>query len=165
VKPVYAFGGKGNSRVEAKGNLGPVQIIVDGLGYADNSHTFFGKAMSDGHRTIATYGNQGIELVFIESSHQIIGSIHSGDLSVGICHRKVKWMTAIGGSQDCAAQMRNAADTLATQGYQATARVVSWKQQPIVAVPNSETLPTTLQRSNHSGTDHGVEAWCITASC
>ena len=70
AQAVDGVGGGLHGGVEAKGELGDSEVVVDGLGDADDGGAFGGEPAGDGKRVVATDGDEGVDaLAFKRGNH------------------------------------------------------------------------------------------------
>src|ERR1700761_973530 len=69
---INGLGGDGDGGVKAKCGVGAVDIVVDGLGYADTGDACVGEGQSDGLRVIAAEGDQRVDLVGLEDFFDLL---------------------------------------------------------------------------------------------
>ena len=68
VDAVNGLGGNHDGGIEAKGLVGAVDVVVDGLGNADGVDAVFAEEERDGLGVVAAEGDEGIDLVGLRTS-------------------------------------------------------------------------------------------------
>jgi hypothetical protein len=66
VQAVHGLGRDHNRGVEAKADVGAVQIVIDGLGNAHAGNASLDERVGDGLRVVAADGDQRIQLVGLQ---------------------------------------------------------------------------------------------------
>ncbi len=158
VQAVQTLGGKTHGRVETEGGEGLVQIVVDGLGHAHDTQALLMQRIGDGERTVAANGNQRIEFLLRKKLEDLVGSIQILRRPVGHFHREMHWVALVGGTQDGAAQMTDAADLFPCQTEHAPFRITLRKHDAVEPLANSVALPAPIGGCDDHRPYHGVQA-------
>ncbi len=98
---VDGHGGGVERRVKAEGDIGAVQVVVDGLGNADDGQAvFFKKKLGDALRAVAADGQQHVDPVAFDGLHglgrHVPGLLPAARRFLG----EAEGIVAVGGSQD-----------------------------------------------------------------
>ena len=159
VDLVDRVGGRAHGGVEAEGDLGGAEIVVDGLGHAHDLHALLKQFLGDGLRSVAADGDHRINAQFPRIGHHFIGDIEL--LFLAVLYRfEFERAAAIGGAEDGAAAGQNAADLFKGE-FERLLR----PDQAVKAIGNADDLPLVLQDGGlHRGTNHCIEAGSISAS-
>lgn len=84
VDAVERFGGDGDGGLEAEGDLGPPEVIVDGFGDTDAVDASVGERFGSGHGAIASDDDEGFDAMDVEVGHADLGEVFEFDGAVGI---------------------------------------------------------------------------------
>ena len=164
VQAVQAFGGKRHGGVKAKGGEGFVQVVVNRLGHAHHAQAFVVQRIGNGERAVATHRHQRINALALEIAQDVIGAVHFFDTAVFLRHRKAERVALVGGAQNGAAQVGNAAHIVAGEGAHPAVRVALGLQDAVEAVADAHTFPSAQGGGQHRGADHRVESGGVAAA-
>src|ERR1043166_3260360 len=186
--PVVALGGavdlvervgrRADRGVEAEGGFGAGHVVVNGLGHADDGDPLAEEPVRDGQAPVAAYRHEGVEMVLVEGVDQVLGAVFLDDPAVAVQGGPVERVAAIGGAEDGAAQVGDAAHLVGPQAFQPLAGAAPPAlrpgpplpapalpgEEPVIAAMNAQCLPAALGGGEHDGADHGVEAGGVTAA-
>ena len=144
VDAVDDLRGNVHSSVEAKGHIGAKDVVVDGLGQADDVEPFLREQVGRFVGAIAAQAKQAVQLGVL------VGLFHGGHfIDVVILHHAHHFKRRALGAQDGAAQGQNAAEIVL--GHLLVVPV----DQAAVAVQDADDL--------HVVTHAGVQCFCYTA--
>ena len=158
---VDALGGEADRRVKAERGVGAFQVVVDGLGYADDAQTGLMKVVADGERTVTADGDQCVDALLLEHGQQLGSAVDLHPAAVGLLRWVGSRVVAIGGAQNGAAEMHDAAHGLPVEVQQSAIGVQLGAEETVEAVADSYNLPATVQRSQRRRPDDRVQAWRI----
>jgi glycerol kinase len=147
VESVDRIRGDLDSRVEAEGAFGAINVVIDCLGHADERNAFLINTSRSRKGSLATDHDERIDLA---PSHRGTHSVHTISKHEGLISAR---------SDDCAATRQNAA---AIRNRELHASIV---EQPTPAVEEAEDLGVefALGLSNDC-TNHGIETRTVTAA-
>jgi hypothetical protein len=109
VQAVQAFGGESHGGVEAEGGEGFVQVVVDGLGHAHDAQALLVQRIGDGERAVAADGHQRVQFLHRKVFKDLARAVHVAGAAIRHLHREVQRVAPVGGAQDGAAEVGNAA--------------------------------------------------------
>ena len=158
VQAIDRLGGDGHSRREADGELGMPQIVVDGLGDADQPHAAdLGQPAHKGKAAVAADGDQPVE------AQQPIALADLGRAVVPapVLARIGERIAAVGGAQDGPALVQDALHAVRRQ-LGGCHRPLHHPEGRLVDAGYRETV--AAHRPQHHRADHGVQAGAVTAA-
>ena len=158
VQAVQALGGKAHGGVKTKGGEGFVQVVVNGLGHAHHAQAFLVQGVGNGERTIPANGHQGVNFVGGKVFQDVARAVHLTDAAVGHFDGKVQRVALVGGAQNGAATVADAAHGVARQAGHAALRVALGKQNAVEPVMNAVALPAPVVGGNGHGLNDGIKA-------
>jgi hypothetical protein len=94
---------------------GLVEVVVDRLRYADDAQALLVQGVGDGQRAVTADRHQGIDLLARKELENLAGKVHVLGRAVRHLHREMQGIPLVGGAQDGAAQVSDAAHLLARQ--------------------------------------------------
>jgi len=159
VELVDRVGGGLDRGIEAEGDVGGGEVVVDGLGDADDAEAFLGQFVGDAEGAIAADGDEGVEPVVVEGGDDLVGPVAGDDGAVGLAFGPLEGVAAVGGAEDGAAEVGDAADALAVE---ADGRFAG--EEAVVAFADAVDLPALVEGGEHDGADDGVEARGVAAA-
>ena len=90
---------------------------------------------------------------------QVVGAVHLDVLARRIPHDPAEWIAAVGGAENRAAEVGDAADLVGGEGHDTVV-----PEQPAEAAANAVGLPAPGMRAEHNGPDDCVEAGGVAAA-
>src|SRR6202008_1480552 len=153
VQLVDRVGRRGNGRVEPERRNGSADVVIDGLGHADDREPLFPELQRDAERAIAADGYQGVETVRPERVEQLLRAVALLPGAVRPRHAPFEGIPAIRRSEDGPAEVRDAADIVRAQRHQ-----LGFAEQAPEAASDPYALPTAVHRAEHDGTDDGIQS-------
>ena len=163
-QPVDALRAEVDGAVEAECRRCLFQIVVDCLGYADQTQPSLVQVAGYHQRSVAADRDQRIDFMLREAAKQLLGPVHLDPGAVMLSHRVSDWVATIGGADDRAAVVDDAANTVARQLDQPSLGILVREQQAVVAVADPDHIPTAVSCSQGSRADDGVESRRVTAT-
>ena len=163
-QPVDALRGEVDRTVEAERRRRLLQIVVDGLGYADQTQPRLVQVAGYRHRSVAADGDQRVDAVLLEVAEQLLGSVHLDPGAVVLLHRVGDRVAAVGGADDRATLVNDAANSVTGQLDQPTVGVLVRKQQPVEAVADPDHIPVAVSCRQGGRADDSVESRRVTAA-
>jgi hypothetical protein len=160
VQPPDGLGRDRYGGIEAEGEQGPVQVVVDGLGHAHHRQTQIAKPLGDAQGTVTADGDQGIAAHRPKAGQHFLGDIGQHHLLAPV-HRIFERIALVDGPQDGTAQVGDAAHPIAIQGDQPIGFPAA---QAFITIPDARHPPAPVQRPQGHGADYGVESRRITAA-
>ena len=161
VEAVDGFGGGLDGGGETEGDVGADEIIVDGLGDADEVDAVLNEVVGAGHGAVTADDNDGVEFVAGDGVEALLRAVLEDGLAVGaISDGESRGVGFVGGAEDGAAKGEDAGDIAK----------VEWSElvfdEPEEAVLDAEDLPAVIEDGGlGDGSDDGVEAGAIASSC
>ena len=155
VDAVDDIGGNVHGGVEAEGHVGAVDIVIDGLGQADDVQALLREQVCGFVGAIAAQAQQAVQLGFL------VGLFHGGDfINVVVLHHAHHFKGGALGAQNGAAQRQDAAEVVLTHLF------VIAVDETAVAVQDAHDLHILahagIQRFGYAA-DGGVQTRTITA--
>ena len=89
--------------LEAKGEVGVREVVVDGFGHSDDRAAKFKKALRNPLRTISANVDDGIDVLMQQTFHEVRAAVHRFPTAIRFLHRPVERAAFVCGAQDCAA--------------------------------------------------------------
>ena len=105
AQAVDGLGGGLHGGVEAEGELGDGEVVVDGLGHTDDGHALAGEFAGDSQRVVAANGDEGINALAFERCADRFGTALVG---VGV---------RAGGAEDGAPEGEDVVAALGAEGH------------------------------------------------
>ena len=112
-QPVDALRGEADRGVEAERLLRLVEVVVDRLGHADHPQSGLVQAVGDRQRAVAADRDERVDVAGGEQLHELLGAVDLDVGAVGLAHRVRGGVAAVGGAEDRAAVVDDAADDVA----------------------------------------------------
>ncbi len=146
LQPVYGLGGDAHGGVEAEGAVGGRDVVVDGLGDAD-----------DGHTRVRQHPG-GREGALAADRDQCVHAVTAAQL--GAVLRRFAQPVALqpGGAEDGAAAGEDAADRVEVEGAEVA---VEEALEPVLEP--DDFIAVTHHGTVHDRADHCVQAWAVAA--
>ena len=141
-----------------------LQIVVDRLGYPDQTQPSLVQVTAYRHRSVAADQDQRIDPVLLEAAEQLFGPVHLDPGAVALLHRVGDRVATIGGADNRAALVDDAANPVTSQLDQPTIGIVVRGQQPIEAIADPNDFPVAVSCSQGGRMDDGVESRRVTAT-
>jgi hypothetical protein len=151
VRILSRVGGGGYGGIEAEGDVGGAQIVIDGLGNRNDLHALvkeFGRNLL--RAVVATDGDDRVNSRFLRVGDDLVGNV--ADDFLAVLHRLVlKGITAVGGAEDGAAAGQDTAHALARQFKRALG-----PDQAVKAIGDANDLPVVFEngRLDDGANDH-----------
>ena len=142
--------------VEAEGALGAAHVVVDRLRYADYRKPFAPELVGDLKAAVPADGDEGVEAAGLEGGHQIVRPVDLHLVAVLVPADVAEGIAAVGGAEDGAAQVGDAANFGRAQRNDAVEG-----EQALVASLDAVGPPATMMGGQHDGADDRVEARCV----
>ena len=147
MQPVNGFHRSVDGGVEAETEVGPAQVVVDGLGNADDVDALLEQLLPNTIRIVAADGDQRVELVVLQRFH----AARQSAFALGRVGSR--------GAQDGAAARQDAGDGLVIQRH----RLVLQDAPP--AFHKADKLVVVVQNTlAHDRPDHRIEPRTIAAA-
>ena len=108
AQAVDGLGGGLHGGVEAEGELGDGEVVVDGLGHTDDGHALAGEFAGDSQRVVAADSDEGINALAFERGVHGLGAALGG---VGV---------GAGGAEDGAPERQDIFAALGAEGHDIT---------------------------------------------
>ena len=90
---IECFGGDMDGGLEAEGDVGAEEIVVDGFGDTDAVESFVGDWFGDGHGAVATDDDECFDFSDLEMGDADIGEVFVDDIAIVVfSHRVVLWV-------------------------------------------------------------------------
>src|SRR5574341_149717 len=159
VELVGRFGGGSDGRVEPEGGHGAADVVVDGLGDADDGDALRHQPPGEAERPVAADGDEHVEPVGAERRDELVGTVSLSPGAVGGLFPPAEGVAAVGGAEDSAAEMGDAADFAGAEGDDFVAA-----EQAVEAAPDAGHLPSPVHGGEDGPADDGVEARRIPAA-
>lgn len=110
---VEGFGGNMDSRLEAEGDVGAIQIVVDCFGDADAVEAFIGDRLGDRHGAVAADDDECFDFSDFEMGDADIGEVFIDDVAVFVlAHRVSLGVGSVVGPEDGAAHGEDVGDII-----------------------------------------------------
>ena len=129
------------------------------LGTPTTGSPFFQQVVRDLQAAVAADGDQRVEAAGAERRDQVVGAVHLGRGPSGCGVGPAERIAPVGGAEDGAAEMGDAADVRRGERHDA---VVA--EQAAVAALDAVALPAALVGGEHHGPDDGVESRGVAAA-
>ena len=143
VQPVDGVRGDHHRGVEAEGEVGGVDVVVDGLGHADDRQALLVHARGGRERPLAADGDDGADAVALHRAlHPLQAVLHLEGVDAA-------------GAEDGAAAVQDAARRLAGEPE------VVILQQALPPVAQAHHLEAVLRAPAHHGANDGIESRAI----
>ena len=159
VQLVDRLGGGADGGIEAEGLLGALHVVVDRLGHADHGQSLPGQVPRDLHAAVAANGDERVESARAERRDQLVGAVGLPARPIGVGDDVAEWIALVGGAEDGAAEMHDAADVLGSEAHHAVER-----EQPFVTALDPVYLPAPVMGGEHDGPDDGIESGGVAAA-
>jgi hypothetical protein len=152
--------GRGAHRgVEPESRQGSRDVVIDGLGDADDRQSLLPQLVGNEQTAVAPDGNQGIEPAGVEGGNELVGPIDF-DLGPVLGHPAIpERIPPVGGAQNGSAQV---GDALHLAGAQAQDTFIF--QEAVEPPADAIGLPAALIGGKDNGPDDGIEAGGVTAA-
>ena len=162
---IDALGGEVDGGVEPERRLGVFEIVVDRLRHADDAEAALVEVVADREGAVAADRDQGVDLVLAELCDQFLGTVDLDERTVGLLDRVAGWIAAVGGAEDRAAGVDDAAHIFAGELDDAVAaRVLLRSHQAVEAVTDADDVPAPVAGGERGGADDGVQTRSIAAA-
>src|SRR5271165_815399 len=138
----------------------PLSIVLG----TDNTETFLVQFVRNDETAVASDGDERIDLLVAEPPNQFAGVVHFSRAAVRLFDHATERIAAVGGTENCAAEMGNLADYGATELHQSAVRITLGFQHSVLAFANAENPPPQASRCVDGAMDHSIEAGRIPAS-
>ncbi len=93
----------------------------------------------------------------LELADQLVRPVDQLNLPVGALDRETERIALIRSAQDRAAEVRDAAHTVAGQAHQPALRILLRQQQPVEPITDAVNLPAPVEGGERNGADYGVQ--------
>ena len=151
MEPADGVGGDGDRGVEAKGNDGAVEVVVDGLGHAHHRKALVRQMVGDIHRAVPADGDQSVDTEPPGILDHLVGAVDQLDAAVGRLAWELERVAAIGGPENRSTQVGNASHRVGIE----LDGVVGVEQAGIAAA-DSDHVPAAPPGAQGRGADDGV---------
>jgi hypothetical protein len=153
VQPIDRFGSKINGGVEPETVCRAHDVVIDGLGNANDWDAQSAEPMCDGERAIAADDHQGAKTHLVEHFDDTVGIV---SIAVRCRDRIREGVAAVGGAEDRATQPQDARHIARRQNTRAV-----WLDQTVETVFETDALHAAVRARLHDGTNHGIETRCV----
>ena len=157
VQAIDGVGREADRGVEAETARRPVDVVVDRLRHADQTHAPLVELVGDSQRAVAADADERVELHLLEHLHHAVGVVEG---AVRRFDRLRERIAAIDGAENGAAQAQDAGDVFRRQ-HARFLRV----NQPVEAVLEPDDGDVGVAGRLDDRADDGVEARRVTAAC
>ena len=140
------------------------EVVVDGLGHADDTKALLVELIGDGEAAVSANGDDGVDVVLTDATDDLIGEIHFFPGAVGLRDDTTKRIAAIGGAQDGAAEMGNFADGRAMELHESAVVEAFGFEDTVVAFANADDVPAEAAGRVNGSVNDGVEAGGVSAA-
>ncbi len=164
VETVHAFGGEGDRGVEAEGDDGPVEIVVDGLGHTHDPQALSGEVVGDGEGAVPSDADEGVEATAPKGGQDLVGPVALDDAAVRQDGGIAQGVADAGRPEDRAAQVGDVAHDVGGQADDAAVAEVTGFEKAVVALANAVGLPPEPVGGCDHGADHGIETRRVASS-
>src|SRR2546428_6302401 len=103
--------------------------------------------------------DEGVDPFGPESGDELVGAVPLDPTAVGELLAPPERIAAVGGPEDGATEVCDAADRVGIERHDAVL-----VQQPVIAAPDTDALPAAVDRSEHGPADHGVQPRGVAAA-
>lgn len=154
---VEGVGGARDGGVEAEGEDGALEVVVDGFGHADDGDAELVHLLGDAEGAVAADRDQGAEA---EGLHAAFGVLEqfAGEAAAFAVAGFGGETASIGGAEDGAAAEQETVEFLVVQGLDAMRF-----EQSLIPAEDSDRLPAAFVCGFCDGADDGVQAGAISA--
>ena len=159
VQLVDSLGGSLHGGVEPEGGLGAADVVVDRLGDADERDAFIEEVAGDAQRAVAPDGDQRADAVGAERAHQLLGAVVLDPGAVGQPLAPMERIAAVGGAEDGAAEVGDAADFGRTERDE-----LLLPEEAVVAFADADAFPAAVHGREDGPADDGVEPRRVAAA-
>lgn len=157
VYAVEGFGGDGDGGLEAEGDVGAEQVVVDGLGHTDAVDASVGEGLCGRHGAVASDADQGLDAVELEVCHADVGEVFEEEIAVGPgADGVLLGVGLVGRAEDGAAHGEDVGDVVGLEGSDA---VFDESEE---AVLDAEDFHAVEDGVLGDGADDGVETGAVT---
>jgi hypothetical protein len=156
VQPVDGIGGKAHGRIEAEGVRRLDDVVVDGLGNADEGDAALVELVGDRERAVSADDDERIELQRVERLDAALGIVARAARRLD---RRAQRVPAIGGPQDRAADAEDAGD-VARRQFPPTVEF----EKTVEAVREADDLAVDVRRRLDDRADDRVQPGSIPAA-
>ena len=146
AQAIHRLGSDADSRVEAEGVVGGVEVVIDGLGHPDDLHSRVGQSFRRREGAFAADGDEGVESML---GDDLVDAVDAAAPLEGIRAAR---------AENRAALLRDALDLVAAQGN----RVVLDKSFPAVFEAD-KLVPVNGRAGEHGSADDRVQAGGVSA--
>src|SRR3989441_9502294 len=149
-----------DGRIEPERELGPADVVVDGLRDAhDRNPLLAEQPLRDAERAVAPDRDEGVDALSSKGRDELVGPVMFDHAAVGARLAPPEWIAAVGRAEDGTAEVGDAADGAGVERHDAVL-----VQQAVVAAPDADTLPAAVDRGEHSAPDHRVQPRGVAAA-
>ena len=157
---VDRVGGGLDRGVEPEGRHRAADVVVDRLRNADDRDALLAEqSLRDAQRAVAADGDQRVDLERPERCDKLVGAVALDRGTTGPGCRPAEGIAAIGGPQDGAAEMGDAAHRVRVERDDTIL-----PEQPAVTASDADAFPAAMERSEDGAADDGIEAGRIAAA-
>ena len=156
MQAIDRFRREAHRRIESEGVGGFDDVVVDGLGNADEADASLEEFVRDRERAVAADHDQRVKLQLVEHLDTALGIIALATAGIDGIREGI---SAVGGAEDRAADPENAGDVPRGQKPRSVRL-----DESIKAVLDAEHLALAIDGRFDDGADHGVEAGGIAAA-
>ena len=151
VQAIDALGSEGDSGVEAERQGRGLEIVVDGLGHADDAQPLLVKLVGDGEAAVAADGDDGVDVMLANATDDLVGEVHFFLGAVGLLDHAAERIAAIGGAENRAAEMRDLAHGGAMELDQSAVGIALGFEHAVVTFANADDVPADarVRRKRH----------------
>ena len=158
VQPVEGVGGAGHGRIEAEGEGGAAEVVVDRLGHAHDRHAVLVELLGDGERAVAADADQPPDAELPQRVGRLGEQI--GIDAHPLTHADEGGEPAlVGGAEDRAALEEDAGGVLRRERH-----VGDGLDEPLIAAEEAEAVVAEPVGGLGGGPDDGVESGAVAAA-
>ncbi len=155
VQPVDALRGKGNRGVEAEGDHGALEVVVDRLGHSDHAQALLGQGVRDTQRAVPSHRHQGVDALALQGADDLVAPVPLHHRPVRPLLRVLERIAQVRGAEDGAAEVRDAGHVLGPQTDEVP--LALRVEEAAVALADPHHLPAVAVRRHHHRPDDGVQ--------
>ena len=158
VQAIKGVGGGGNGRVEAEGEGGCPQIVVDRLGNAHHRDSIFKELLGNGERAVAADADQPTEIELPHGRGHLIEDRRIDGNPLILANRGRK-AALVGGAENRTALRED------TRGVAAVELQVAHRlNQALITPQKADTVVVEPDGRFHHRSDDSVETWTVAAN-
>ena len=160
VDLVNGIGSGVQCRVEAEGDLGGQQVLVDGLGHSNDGQSGLEELIGDGQRTVSPNHDQPVQLHCPDLVDDFLGVVLRFYFALFVSDRIAKGIPLTGRSQNSASSGKDAPHRVQCQGH----HLIGLKEtfEAVLASPDFPAMPENSRFDYRP--DNGVQSWAIAAT-